>query len=260
MGTIFASTYAALSMGSFEIQLYSVCTFKYGELLAEYIMENWYRFLDDCYTVLRSNQISPEKLLLTLNSINPSTQFTMEYSKDQIPFLDILIKRNENGIWMDLYHKPTDTQRSTSPPNHCKRNIPFCLGRRICAIAENNTEKLKNLESLKSNLSKYHYPNSLIKQGFQKAPSIPQRDLRKPKKPSNENILPFITTFNPNNPNIYSTIKSSVICLKNNNVSGFHNINLIQSKRQHPQPPPPPPQSQKTFNWSRIWRSFIGYV
>ena len=110
----------------------------------------------------------------------------MEYSKDQIPFLDILIKRNENGIWMDLYHKPTDTQRclpfTSSHPNHCKRNIPFCLARRICTIAENNTEKLKNLENLKSNLSKYHYPNSLIKQGFQKVLSIPQKDLRKPKK------------------------------------------------------------------------------
>ena len=55
----------------------------------------------------------------------------MEYSKNQIPFLDILIKRNENGIWVDLYHKPTDIQRcvpSTSiHANHCKRNIPFCL-------------------------------------------------------------------------------------------------------------------------------------
>ena len=106
----------------------------------------------------------------------------MEYSKDQIPFLDILIKRNENSIWMvDLYHKPTDIQRclpfTSSHPNHCKRNIPFCLARRICTIAENNNEKLKNLENLKSNLSKYHYPNSLIKQEFQKALSIPQKDL-----------------------------------------------------------------------------------
>ena len=41
--------------------------------------------------------------------------------------------------------------------------------------------------------------------------------------------MPFITTFNPNNPNIY-TIKSLVNCLKNNN--GFHKIKLIQSKRQ----------------------------
>ena len=44
--------------------------------------------------------------------------------------------------------------------------------------------------------------------------------------------MPFIRTFNPNNPNIYSTIKSSVNCLKN--VSGFHNIKLIQSQRQSP--------------------------
>ena len=75
-------------------------------------------------------------------------------------------------------------------------------------------------------LSKYHYPDSLIKQEFQKNLSIPQKDLRKSKNPSNENILPFITTLNPNNPNIYSTIKSSVDYLKNNTVSSFHNINL----------------------------------
>ena len=41
-----------------------------------------------------------------------------------------------------------------------------------------------------------------------------------------------IITFNPNNLNIYGTIKSSVSYLKNDNISGFHNINLIQSKRQ----------------------------
>ena len=87
---------------------------------------------------------------------------------------------------MDLYHKWEDTQRclhfTSSHPNHCKRNIPSYLAQRICAIAENNAEKLKNLETLKSNSSKYHYPDSLIKLAFQKALSIPQKDLRKPKK------------------------------------------------------------------------------
>ena len=52
MSTIFAPTYATLLMRYFQIKLYSVCTFKYGELLAEYIKENCYHFLDDCYTVL----------------------------------------------------------------------------------------------------------------------------------------------------------------------------------------------------------------
>ena len=122
---------------------------------------------------------------------------------------------------------------TSSQPNHFERNIPFCLARRICTIAENNAEKLKNLENLKTNLSKYHYPDSLIKQGFQKALLIPQKDWQEPKK-SNENILPFITIFDPNNTNIYSTIKSSVNCSRNNNVSSFHNIKVIQSKRQPP--------------------------
>ena len=172
-------------------------------------MENWNGFLDDCYTILRSRQISPEELLLTLNSINPSIQINLEYSKDQIPFLDILIKRKEKGIWMELYHQPTDTQRclpfTSSHLIHCNRHIPFCLARRICTIAKNNAQKLKNLKNLKPNLSKYQYPDSLIKQEFRKAISlsIPQKDLRKPKKLSNENILPFITTFNPNNANTY---------------------------------------------------------
>ena len=43
---------------------FSVCTFEYGELLTEYIKENWNLFLDDYYTVLKSSQISPEELLL----------------------------------------------------------------------------------------------------------------------------------------------------------------------------------------------------
>ena len=90
------------------------------------------------------------------------------------------------------------------------------------------------MENLKSDLSKYDYPFSLIKQGFQKALSIPQKDLQKAKKLSNKNILLFIKTFNPNNHNIYSTIKSLVNCLKNDSVSSFHNIRLIQSKHQPP--------------------------
>ena len=59
-------------------------------------------------------------------------------------------------------------------PKYCNR---FCLAHRICSIAENNIEKLRNLEKLKSNLSKYHYLDSLIKQGFQKALSILKKDL-----------------------------------------------------------------------------------
>ena len=87
-----------------------------------------------------------------------------------------------------------------------------------------------------------------MKQGFQKAVSIPQKDLRKPKKHSNRNILPFIKTFNLNNPNTYSNIKSSVNCFRNNSISGLRNIKLIQSKHQ------PPNLKKLTQNMEKFYR------
>ena len=33
-----------------------------------------------------------------------------------------------------------------SQPNHCKRNIPFCLAQEICTIAENNAEEFGKLK------------------------------------------------------------------------------------------------------------------
>ena len=140
MGTIFAPTYTTLSMGYFEIKLYSACTFKHEELLAEYIKENQNHFLHDCYTFLRSSQISLEELLLTLNSINPSIQFTTEDFNDQIPFLGILIRRNENGIQMDLYHKATATQRCL-PFKSSHQNV----------LKNNNVSGFHNIRLIQSN-------------------------------------------------------------------------------------------------------------
>ena len=130
----------------------------------------------------------------------------MEHTKDQIPFLDIVIKRNKI---------------------HCNRNIPFCLVKKNCTIAENNEEKFRNWEILKSNLSKYHSLDSLINPSISEGSCNTKKDAQKHKKSSNKTFLPYITTFNAKNSNIHSTIKPSVNCSKSNNVSSFHNVNLI---------------------------------
>ena len=43
-----------------------------------------------------------------------------------------------------------------------------------------------------------------------------------------------IANFNPNNTNIFSTINPWAKFLKNNNISGFHNVRLMQSKHLSP--------------------------
>ena len=238
MGTIFAPTYATLTMGFLELDFYRICENKWGTDFYQFIIKNWSRYLDDCETPLDKSKVKPEDLLDTLNSINSSLQFTMEFSAEEIPFLDILIKRDNTGIWMDLYHKPTDTQRclpfSTSHPKECLKNIPFVMARRICTIVENNNIKLKHLCELKQNFKSYGYPEKIVDNGIQRALKIPQDILRQPKTTVNKNNLTFISTFNPNNPKVYSLIKSSVKTLDNNNVDGFKNINLIHAKRQPP--------------------------
>ena len=77
---------------------------------------------------------------------------------------------------------PTDTYRclpfSSNHPSHCKKNIPFTLARSICTIVGNTEAKMKHLENLKINLSKYQYPKQLTEFGINKALSIPLHTLR----------------------------------------------------------------------------------
>ena len=47
-------------------------------------------------------KVQPEELHSILNSINPKIQFTMQQSKEMVPFLDVLIRKEDNRIWMDL--------------------------------------------------------------------------------------------------------------------------------------------------------------
>ena len=104
------------------------------------------------------------------------------------------------------------------------------MARRICTIVE----KLKHLENHKINLSKYQYPKQLTEFGINKALSIPLQELPTPKTIPIDNSLPFITTYNPNNQNVYEMIDKSVECLKQNKVDSFENLRVIKSKRQAP--------------------------
>ena len=73
---------------------------------------------------------------------------------------------------------------------------------------------MKHLENLKMNLSKYQHSKQFTEFGINKALSIPLQELRTPKTISNNNGLPFISTYNPNNSSIYEMIDKSVECFK----------------------------------------------
>ena len=70
LGTIFAPTYADLTMGYFEVKFYNLCNEKWGEIVKNFIYENWKRYLDDCQIPNDTTLVNPKDLLELLNSIN----------------------------------------------------------------------------------------------------------------------------------------------------------------------------------------------
>ena len=172
MRTIFAPTYATLSMGCFEQTFNEICINESGGMLSQLILGNQCQFLDDCKTPLEKTKNDTNRLLETLNSINPSIKFKMQISDKELLFLDILIKTDDHKIWMDIYFKPTDTcwclLFMTSHPNHCKKNINYPSTKNLCNSGKSTTE-IKTSVRIKGKPKKYGYSLNIITNGIKKA-------------------------------------------------------------------------------------------
>ena len=73
------------------------------------IIGNWTRYVDDTFAIIEAKNVS--RVENELNRFHESIKFTHELEKDgEISFLDVLIKRNEDGgIETSVYRKPTNT-------------------------------------------------------------------------------------------------------------------------------------------------------
>ena len=98
MATVFAPTYANLSMGYHEIKLYDLIALNYNLDIRQYFVENWERFLDDCEILLKTDLIKPDHLMTIINSANNDIQFSMELNDSKLSFLDILITNSGKKI------------------------------------------------------------------------------------------------------------------------------------------------------------------
>jgi hypothetical protein len=139
-------TYATLVLGYLEHILYEQLLNSYGQELSSYVRQNWKRFLHDCFIIWNSD-IPVEIFHTELNSLNDHIRFTVNRSKIEMPFLDVLIRiSTNNNIITDIFSKDIDTHMylnfRSSHSKHIKINIPFNLASRIITIT--NTEELRD--------------------------------------------------------------------------------------------------------------------
>ena len=136
---------------------------------------------------------------LILNHLNPNLSFTMEKSEEKLPFLDILLLKNNSTILTDIYSKETDSKQylnfHSCHPKHTKTSIPYNLARRICTIVSDQDTQKRRLSELRTSLQKRNYPDTLITEGFKNATSIPRNILLTTTEKKTEDILPYVSTY-----------------------------------------------------------------
>ena len=241
MGTKFAPIFSTLVLGYLEEKLYANLEKEFGCQFKQYIIDNFKRFLDDCFILFTHSDDDLKKLHKCLNKLHPSIKYTMEQNKSQLPFLDTLIINNRGKIQTDIFYKPTDSKQyllyTSCHPKHTRNSIPYNLARRLKMIVSEETTLNSRLNELKIYLTKRKYPLKLIEDAIAKVHFLDRRTLLSNHKKSEESdMIPYVTTFNPNNPEIYPNIKQFKSILQRNHELHeiFRGKVFLKSKRQPP--------------------------
>lgn len=239
MGTKCAPTYATLVLGYLEEKLYTKLA-ELDEQFSDYIKAKWKRFLDDCFILWTKSYDELDSFHRILNNLHKDINFTMEINEQKLPFLDILIIKQNDALSTDIFHKETDTKQylnfTSCHPSHTKRSIPYNLARRICTIVSDKNVRDIRLQELTISLISRGYPKQLIQSGIQKALMIPRSQLLITKPRQDVDIITYVSTHNPKNPEIFGVMKNNLPILENDTImrNALKDINFIKSKRQPP--------------------------
>ena len=155
---------------------------------------------------------------LILNHLNPNLSFILENNEEKLPFLDILLLKTTIGYSL-ICSKETASKQylnfHSCHPKHTKTSIPYNLARRICTIVSDQGTQQRRLSELRISLQKRNYPDTLIIKGFKKATSIPRNLLLTITEKKTEEILPYVSTNNPNITEMFGILKGNSHILTN---------------------------------------------
>ena len=101
-------------------------------------------------------------------------------------------------------------------------------------IVENKNVRYMKLKELRTISNTSKYPEMVVENGIEKAVAISQEQLRSEKLKKKDDILQFISTYNPNNPNMFPKVRKIYGNLQTSKTLGkiFANHKLIYCKRK----------------------------
>ena len=126
----------------------------------------WFRYVDDKFSLFDS-EATAASFLHFLNTRHPNIKFTMELEENQeIPFLDVRIKRNLNNFTTTVHRKTTFTGLYTKwdsfTPRKYKINLIRTLTYRCLRICSSSSLLQSTLFDLKNTLLQNGYPRGVL--------------------------------------------------------------------------------------------------
>ncbi len=178
-----------------------------------------YRLIDDVFGIWLDTKENLLNWFEHLNCSHSTIKFTIDYSYEEIPFLDTLVYVEDNIVKTKLYKKPIDKKQylhySSEHPNYMKNSIPYAQALRYRRIISDDTILNKELIKLTDTFVSRSYPPLIIEQQINKIYSLKRSELIQYKEKINSEIdfTPFVLTFaniftNKGKHNIYEIIRN----------------------------------------------------
>lgn len=190
--------------GASSVQEANIIMYKFFERFNhEYPSQVWdhYRFIDDLFGIWSNDENSLKIYFNTLNNYHPNFKFTINYSKLEIPFLDVKVCKINNNLETTLYTKPTDKKLYlnylSEHTEHIKKSIPFSQMLRLKRIISSESELNFHLDKMTVNFINRKYPLSILTTARNRLTSIDRPILLKykPKINTSDNLI-LIQVYN----------------------------------------------------------------
>ena len=175
----------------------------------------WCRFIDDIWGLWSHGKDAFISFMGVLNNMYTGLEFTYNFEFFSIPFLDICIKRNEEGfLSTDLFVKRNFKNLYLRYDSYHSRNtldnIAYGQAIRIKSICSVERDLQRNLTKLQNNLGERGYPIFKVGSKIKEANKMSRDDLLNPQhatKKQKHFVAPFVTTRNPRLPPLSKIIK-----------------------------------------------------
>ena len=114
----------------------------------------WFRYIDDIFFIWTHGKDKLEKFLDDLNRFDNYIKFTHESSKENVTFLDLIVKLSKGCLTTDLHIKDTDRHQflhfNSSHSDHTKRSIIYSQALRLTKICAFENDFLRYRDEMRS--------------------------------------------------------------------------------------------------------------